>query len=277
MGVNEADGYAQVEAEVPLAEMFGYATSLRSATQGKAEFTMEFAKYVKVPRDVSETLLKEYQGSQGQLGLTERMMQPELIERSPMRAVAASIRGGLEPGQVGAVLASAGVGKSAFMVQVALHSLLKGSPVLHVSLTDNQARVRSFYDEILAEVGQSVPAEELSRAQVSVERSRVIHSCLGREFGAADLRALMATLAEVMDFRPTLVMVDGLTADNLEIESLRQWPVNPIFGCGVPSELPVPPRKATIRSSIHSTPRSHSLPKATASICTSYGRVVFPP
>ena len=61
MGVNEADGYAQVEAEVPLAEMFGYATSLRSATQGKAEFTMEFAKYVKVPRDVSETLLKEYQ------------------------------------------------------------------------------------------------------------------------------------------------------------------------------------------------------------------------
>ena len=150
-------------------------------------------------------------------------MQPEeLIERSPMRAVAASIRGGLEPGQVGAVLAAAGVGKSAFMVQVALHSLLKGSPVLHVSLTDNQARVRSFYDEILAEVGQSVPAEELSRAQVSVERSRVIHSCLGRDFGAADLRALMATLAEVMDFRPTLVMVDGLTADSLEIVSLRQ-------------------------------------------------------
>ena len=69
-------------------------------------------------------------------------MQPEqLIERSPMRAVAASIRGGLESGQVGVVLAPAGVGKSAFMVQVALHSLLKGSPVLHVSLRDNQARV----------------------------------------------------------------------------------------------------------------------------------------
>jgi elongation factor G len=61
MGVNEADGYAQVDAEVPLAEMFGYATSLRSATQGKAEFTMEFAKYVKVPRDVHESLIKAYQ------------------------------------------------------------------------------------------------------------------------------------------------------------------------------------------------------------------------
>ena len=61
LGVTEADGYAQVDAEVPLAEMFGYATTLRSATQGKAEFTMEFSKYVQVPRDVKERLIKEYQ------------------------------------------------------------------------------------------------------------------------------------------------------------------------------------------------------------------------
>jgi elongation factor G len=63
LGVTEADGYAQVDAEVPLAEMFGYATTLRSATQGKAEFTMEFSKYVQVPRDVKERLIKEYQES----------------------------------------------------------------------------------------------------------------------------------------------------------------------------------------------------------------------
>jgi hypothetical protein len=114
------------------------------------------------------------------------------------------------------------VGKSAFMVQIALHSLLKRSPVLHVSLTDNQARVRSFYDEILAEVAQATRPAEATLAQVSVERSRVIHSCLGRDFGAADLRALMATLAEVMDFRPTMVMIDGLDASKVEIGNLRQ-------------------------------------------------------
>ena len=148
-------------------------------------------------------------------------MQPEqLIERSPMRAVAASIRGGLAPGQVGVVLAPAGVGKSAFMVQVALHSLLKGSPVLHISLRDNQARVRSFYDEILAEIAQAARPGVVSQAQVSVERSRVIHSCLGRSFDADDLRALMATLSEVMDFCPTLVMVDGLDAKDMDTDSL---------------------------------------------------------
>ena len=53
------DGHlSRVEAEVPLSEMFGYSTALRSLTKGKAEFTMEFEKYAKVPVSVSETLIK---------------------------------------------------------------------------------------------------------------------------------------------------------------------------------------------------------------------------
>jgi elongation factor G len=60
IGTTEEEGFCQVEAEVPLSEMFGYATDLRSATQGKAEFTMEFAKYAPVPREVREELIKKY-------------------------------------------------------------------------------------------------------------------------------------------------------------------------------------------------------------------------
>ena len=54
------DGFVRIEADVPLAEMFGYSTILRSATQGKAEFTMEFARYSPAPRDVQEELIAKY-------------------------------------------------------------------------------------------------------------------------------------------------------------------------------------------------------------------------
>ncbi|MDR3341502.1 MAG: elongation factor G [Treponema sp.] len=53
--------FSRVDAEVPLSEMFGYSTVLRSLTQGKAEFTMEFEKYGKVPAGISETLIKAYE------------------------------------------------------------------------------------------------------------------------------------------------------------------------------------------------------------------------
>ena len=61
-GSQEDGGFTRIEAEVPLSEMFGYATDLRSATQGKAEFTMEFSRYAPVPKEVGENLLTEYRG-----------------------------------------------------------------------------------------------------------------------------------------------------------------------------------------------------------------------
>ncbi|GHT91100.1 elongation factor G 2 [Spirochaetia bacterium] len=53
--------FSRVDAEVPLSEMFGYSTVLRSLTQGKAEFTMEFEKYGKVPSSISDALIKEFE------------------------------------------------------------------------------------------------------------------------------------------------------------------------------------------------------------------------
>jgi elongation factor G len=60
VGTTEDDGFVRIDAEVPLAEMFGYSTTLRSATQGKAEFSMEFHRYAAVPREVEEKLIKAY-------------------------------------------------------------------------------------------------------------------------------------------------------------------------------------------------------------------------
>ncbi len=56
--------FARVDADVPLSEMFGYSTALRSLTQGKAEFTMEFLKYGRVPAEVAEELIAKHREKQ---------------------------------------------------------------------------------------------------------------------------------------------------------------------------------------------------------------------
>ena len=61
VGSAEEGDFCRVESEVPLSEMFGYATTLRSSSQGRAEFTMEFARYERVPQSVADDLMAAHQ------------------------------------------------------------------------------------------------------------------------------------------------------------------------------------------------------------------------
>lgn len=60
VGTVDTGGFVQIEADVPLAEMFGYATDLRSSTQGKAEFSMEFNRYTPASAEVTKELKEKY-------------------------------------------------------------------------------------------------------------------------------------------------------------------------------------------------------------------------
>jgi elongation factor G len=60
-GMDENPSGKVINAEVPLAEMFGYATDLRSATQGRATYTMEFSKYSEAPASVAQGIISKNQ------------------------------------------------------------------------------------------------------------------------------------------------------------------------------------------------------------------------
>jgi elongation factor G len=58
-GMDESPSGKVIRAEVPLAEMFGYATDLRSATQGRATYSMEFEKYNEAPANIADAVIKK--------------------------------------------------------------------------------------------------------------------------------------------------------------------------------------------------------------------------
>jgi elongation factor G len=59
VGSQDEGVMCEIESQVPLAEMFGFSTVLRSSTQGKAQFTMEFAQYRQVPQSIAEKIALE--------------------------------------------------------------------------------------------------------------------------------------------------------------------------------------------------------------------------
>jgi elongation factor G len=61
-GMDDAPAGKILRAEVPLSEMFGYATALRSATQGRATYSMEFLKYAEAPSTVSDAVVNQRRG-----------------------------------------------------------------------------------------------------------------------------------------------------------------------------------------------------------------------
>ena len=61
-GMTDRNNAKIIDAEVPLSQMFGYATDLRSKTQGRASYSMEFEKYVQVPNNIAQQVIAERQG-----------------------------------------------------------------------------------------------------------------------------------------------------------------------------------------------------------------------
>ena len=153
------------------------------------------------------------------------MYSKDLNERNPLRLFEHSIHGGLGPGNVGVVVARHGIGKTAFLVGIALDDAIRGRKVLHVSLDKTVDHVREFYDEIFMDLAHSAGLEDLATARLEMERHRMIHTYAGGTFTTDKLRHSIQFLKEVANFEPTCLILQGFSCDQAtlaDIEALRQ-------------------------------------------------------
>ena len=92
------------------------------------------------------------------------MMKKDLLLRNPLHQLGLTSEDSLPDGSFGAVLARAGIGKTAFLVQIALHTMLRDRNVLHISLDDPVEKVTLWYREVfnlLAEKRKVQPSAPL--------------------------------------------------------------------------------------------------------------------
>ena len=91
------------------------------------------------------------------------MLKKDLILRNPLRVMGRENDDILAPGEFGAVLARAGVGKTAFLVQLSLNALLGGKNVLHISLTDPVNKVSLWYKEVFSLIAEQYQVDQINQ------------------------------------------------------------------------------------------------------------------
>ena len=142
------------------------------------------------------------------------------------------------------MLAGHGVGKTSFLVGVALDELLRGGRVLHVSLEATVQHVRAFYDTVFEELASSTQLEDAAIVHAEVDRRRSIRVYPAGGFDSAKLREAVALEAEAAE-QPSLVIVEGLDFETLERASLEDVKKQAV-------EMAAEDRKSTRLNSSHS-------------------------
>ncbi len=143
--------------------------------------------------------------------------------RSPLRLLEKGLHGGLGIGNIGVLVAGHGVGKTPFLVGVALDELLRQGTVLHVALDQTVSHVRAHYDTVYEELASSTHLDDAAATHTEIDRHRSIRAYAPSGFSAAKLRDAVKIETEAGG-KPSLILIEGLEeiprADLLDIRAL---------------------------------------------------------
>jgi len=151
------------------------------------------------------------------------MLKKDLILRNPLRVMGHENEDILGAGEFGAVLARAGVGKTAFLVQLSLNALLRGKNVLHISLTDPVNKVSLWYKEVFNLIAEQYQVDQIDQLWESVLPHRFIMTFRVEGFSVPKLQERLADLTEQNIFSPQMIIVDGFPFDESVRPSLSEF------------------------------------------------------
>jgi len=142
------------------------------------------------------------------------MLKNELILKNPLRRMGYESDDILKGGEFGAVMARAGVGKTAFLVQLALNSMLREKNVLHISLNDPVKKVSLWYKEVFNRIATQYAIHQSVQLWDTILPHRFIMTFKVEGFSVPKLEERLADLIEQDIFKPHAMIIDGLPFDD---------------------------------------------------------------
>lgn len=137
------------------------------------------------------------------------MLHKDLVEKNPLRVLYPADTEGTVAPRMGLVMARAGLGKTAILVQIALDSLLCGNQVLHVSIGQTLDKIRTWYDDIFKDIAEEFKLENTTEIMTEIYRNRLIMTFNESSFSRPKLEERLNDLVYQNIFRPNCLVIDG--------------------------------------------------------------------
>ncbi len=137
------------------------------------------------------------------------MTKEDLILNNPLRALGLGDKVDSNDQGLGLVMARAGLGKTATLVQIALDFMMRGEKVLHVSIGESIDKARSWYDDIFSLTTAEMNDHERQEIEPEVMRNRMIMTFKESSFGLATLEERLDDLMKQDVYKPDCLIVDG--------------------------------------------------------------------
>ncbi|MGD2097343.1 MAG: cytoplasmic protein [Desulfobacterales bacterium] len=152
------------------------------------------------------------------------MLKNELILKNPLRRLGYKSDDILNKGEFGAVMARAGVGKTAFLVQLALNSMLREKNVLHISLNDPVKKVSLWYREVFSRITSHHHIQQSNQLWDIILPHRFIMTFRVEGFSVPKLEERLTDLVEQEIFKPDAMIIDGVpfeTSNQQDLADLK--------------------------------------------------------
>jgi hypothetical protein len=148
------------------------------------------------------------------------MQKEDLIKKNPLRVLNPLSEESFPDHRMGLVMARAGLGKTAILVQIAMDSMLRGQKVLHVSIGEGLEKAKAWYEDVFKYIAEGAKLENAAETEDELMRNRIIMTFKESAFSRPKLEERLNDLVYQNIFRPDIVVVDGFDFAQANYDSI---------------------------------------------------------